>query len=143
MTTHHLHLVSDATGETINSVARACLVQFGGIEPIEHVWSLVRTGGMMTKVLQGIEANPGPVLYTMVNHELRDQLITRCTALSLPCIPVLDPVIHALAHYFGVEIRGTPGLQHVLDAEYFGPMDAMTLSPAHPASHHTQIRTPS
>jgi len=31
MTIHHLHLVSDATGETINSVARACLVQFEGI----------------------------------------------------------------------------------------------------------------
>src|SRR3546814_2201664 len=83
MTSHHLHLVSDATGETINSVARACLVQFGGIEPIEHVWSLVRTSGMMTKVLQGIEANPGPVLYTMVNHELRDQLTSRCAALTL------------------------------------------------------------
>src|SRR3546814_13592288 len=105
MTTLHRHLVADATGETIMSVARACLGQFCGIEPIEHVWSLVRTGGMMTKVLQGIEANPGPVLYTMVNHELRDQLITRCTALSLPCIPVLEPVIHALANYFGVEIR--------------------------------------
>jgi len=26
----HLHLVSDATGETINAVARACLVQFEG-----------------------------------------------------------------------------------------------------------------
>src|SRR3546814_4032005 len=123
MTTHHLHLVSDATGETINSVARACLVQFGGIEPIEHVWSLVRTGGMMTKVLQGIEAYPGPVLYTMVNHEWRDQLITRCTALSLPCIPVPDQVIHALANYFGVESRGTHCPPHVLDAESFGRID--------------------
>src|SRR3546814_2118327 len=92
----------------------------------------------MTNVLQGIEANPGPVRYTMVNHELRDQLITRCTALSLPCIPVLDPVIHALANYFGVEIRGTPGLQHVLDAEYFGRMDAMTFALAHDRSEeHT------
>ncbi|MCM0021520.1 MAG: phosphoenolpyruvate synthase regulatory protein, partial [Tagaea sp.] len=27
----HLHLVSDATGETLNGIARACLVQF------EHV----------------------------------------------------------------------------------------------------------
>src|SRR3546814_13554495 len=84
---------------------------------------------MMTKVLQGIEANPGPVLYTMVNHELRDQLITRCTALSLPCIPVLDPVIHPLANYFGVEISGPPALQPVLDAEYFGRMDAMHFEP--------------
>ena len=28
-TTHHLHLVSDATGDTIQSVARACLAQHG------------------------------------------------------------------------------------------------------------------
>lgn len=137
MTSHHLHLVSDATGETINSVARACLVQFGGVEPIEHVWSLVRTRGMMTKVVQGIEANPGPVLYTMVNHELRDQLTSRCAALGLPCIPVLDPVIHSLANYFGVEIRGTPGLQHALDAEYFSRMDAMTFALAHDDGQHT------
>jgi len=136
MTSHHLHLVSDATGETINSVARACLVQFGGVEPIEHVWSLVRTRGMMTKVLQGIESSPGPVLYTMVNRELRDQLTSCCASLGLPCIPVLDPVIHALANYFGVEIRGTPGLQHVLDAEYFSRMDAMTFALAHDDGQH-------
>src|SRR5262249_59474090 len=41
----HLHLVSDATGETINNVARACLVQFEEIEPIDHTCSLIRTSG--------------------------------------------------------------------------------------------------
>src|SRR3546814_16189399 len=46
------------------------------------------------------------------------------------------PVIHALANYFGVEIRGTPGLQHVLDAEYFGRMDAMTFALAHDDGQH-------
>ena len=50
MTVHHLHLVSDATGETINSVTRACLVQFEGVEAIEHVWSLIRTKGQMKKI---------------------------------------------------------------------------------------------
>mgnify|MGYP001340829760 FL=1 len=39
----NLHLVSDATGETINTVARACLVQFDGIEIQEHFWNLIRT----------------------------------------------------------------------------------------------------
>ena len=36
--TFHLHLVSDSTGETIQSVARACVAQFEGVEPIEHFW---------------------------------------------------------------------------------------------------------
>ena len=75
MTSYHLHLVSDATGETINSVARACLVQFRGVEPIEHLWSLIRTRRQMEKVLGSIESNPGPVLYTIVNRDLRHQLV--------------------------------------------------------------------
>ena len=38
----HLHLVSDATGETVQTVARACLVQFEGAQPTQHIWTLVR-----------------------------------------------------------------------------------------------------
>lgn len=128
---HHLHLVSDATGETLNSVARACLVQFEGVDPEEHVWSLVRTKGQMDKVLRGIEEHPGPVLFTLVNTGLRDQLMEGCRRLDVPCIAVLDPVIHRLATWFEVAIRGRPGLQHVLDAEYFERMDAMNFALAH------------
>ncbi len=131
MTIHHLHLVSDATGETINSVARACLVQFEGIEPIEHVWSLIRTKGQMEKALAGITKDPGPVLFTLVNEALRDQLLEGCRDRDVPCVPVLDPVIHRLAACFGVEIAGQPGLQHALDAEYFGRMDAMNFALTH------------
>lgn len=131
MSTTHLHLVSDATGETINSVARACLVQFRGVEPVEHVWSLIRTEGQMGKVLAGIEENPGPVLFTMVNRDLRSLLVDGCRVAGVPCIPVLDPIMHALANYFGVEVSGQPGLQHVLDSEYFERMEAMHFALAH------------
>src|SRR5690606_17669566 len=39
----HLHLVSDSTGETVTTVARAGVSQFDGVVPVEHVWSFVRT----------------------------------------------------------------------------------------------------
>ncbi len=131
MTAHHMHLVSDATGETVNSVARACLVQFAGVEPIEHNWTLIRTKGQMFKVLRGIEEYPGAVLFTIVNDELRTVLVEGCRKLSVPCIPVLDPVIHALAAYLKVEISGRPGLQHEMDAEYFHRIDAMNYALTH------------
>ena len=38
----HLHLISDATGETVQAVGRACLAQFEGATPTEHIWTLVR-----------------------------------------------------------------------------------------------------
>ena len=127
----HLHLVSDATGETINSVARACLVQFEGVEPTEHVWTLIRTPGQMVKVLAGIEANSGIVLFTLVNEQLRATLKEGCRRLQVPCISVLDPVIGALAGYLGLKSRGQPGRQHELDAEYFGRIDAMGFALSH------------
>jgi len=134
----HLHLVSDATGETINSVARACLVQFEGIEPSEHTWSLIRTPGQMDKVIAGIAAHPGPVLFTMVNEQLRTLLQDGCRRLQVPCIPVLDPVIAALGTYLGMQSRGLPGRQHELDAEYFSRIDAMSFALSHDDGQSSQ-----
>ena len=127
----HLHLVSDATGETINSVARACLVQFEEIEPTEHTWSLIRTSGQMEKVLAGIRDHAGIVLFTIVNKDLREQLVEGCRKLQMPCIAVLDPVLVALANFLGQQATGLPGRQHELDAEYFARIDAMTFALAH------------
>jgi len=136
--TFHLHLVSDATGETINSVARACLVQFEGIEPNEHAWSLIRTPGQMDKVIAGIAAHPGPVLFTIVNEQLRTLLQDGCRRLQVPCIPVLDPVIAALGTYLGMQSRGLSGRQHELDAEYFSRIDAMSFALSHDDGQSSQ-----
>jgi regulator of PEP synthase PpsR (kinase-PPPase family) len=127
----HLHLVSDSTGETVHSVARACLVQFEGVQPIEHVWSMVRTKSQVERVIAGVEANPGVVLFTLVNDVLRGILQRACRRLQIPAIPVLDPVIGALASYLGRKSRGQPGIQHMLDSEYFARIDAMTFALNH------------
>jgi regulator of PEP synthase PpsR (kinase-PPPase family) len=131
LTRFHLHLVSDSTGDTVHSVARACLVQFDGAQAIEHVWSMVRTRSQIDRVVAGIEANPGLVLFTMVNEPLRQTLQEGCRRLQVPAIPVLDPVIGALASYLGRESRGLPGKQHLLDGEYFARIDAMTFAINH------------
>lgn len=127
----HLHLVSDATGETIHSVARACLSQFEEVEPVEHNWALVRTQSQIGKVVAAIEQNPGVVMFTLVNEGLREILMEECRRLQVPCIAVLDPVIASLGNFLGVKAKGMPGRQHIMDAEYFGRIDAMTF-----ALHH-------
>ena len=127
----HLHLVSDATGETLHSVARACFVQFDGIEPVEHHWPLVRTKGQIEKIVRNIGEHPGIVLFTIVKEELRTALEIGCSRLHVPCISVLDPVIHALTAFLGLESSGKSGRQHALDANYFDRMDAMTYTLNH------------
>ncbi|MCH7540500.1 MAG: kinase/pyrophosphorylase [Proteobacteria bacterium] len=138
MKAFHLHLVSDATGETINSVARACLVQFEGVTISEHLWPMVRTQRQLEKVLAAIEEDLGAVIFTLVDDKLRVMLQEGCRALQIPCVPVLDPVIAVLAGFFGVQSRGQPGRQHVLDAEYFGRIDAMDFALNHDDGQSTQ-----
>jgi regulator of PEP synthase PpsR (kinase-PPPase family) len=127
----HLHLVSDATGETLNSITRACLVQFEDADPIEHSWTLIRTTGQMQKVLQGIQQSPGLVLYTIVDDKLRKLLVSSCRDLGVTVVPVLDPVMTALAGHFGKPARGLSGRQHAMDREYFNRIEAMDYALAH------------
>ena len=138
MTRFHLHLVSDATGDTVHSVARACLVQFEDAEAIEHIWSMVRTKAQIERVIAGVEANPGVVLFTLVNDLLRGPLQEGCRRLGVPAIPVLDPVIGALAAHLGRQSRGLPGQQHLLDNEYFARIDAMTFAINHDDGQSTR-----
>jgi regulator of PEP synthase PpsR (kinase-PPPase family) len=127
----HLHLVSDATGETLNMVARAACAQYEDVRPIEHVYALVRGPKQLERVLGEIENAPGIVMFTMVNEQLRDRLQRRCAELHTPCISVLDPAVLALGQYLGKESSHKPGSQHTMDAEYFSRIEALNYTMAH------------
>ena len=121
----NLHLVSDATGETLNSIARATVSQFEHANIAYHRWSLIRTRFQLHRVLEGIETEPGPVLSTLVEKSLRDELETFCQRLGLPVVNVLDPVMTLFQEQFGEKASARPGRQYVLDADYFRRIDAM------------------
>jgi regulator of PEP synthase PpsR (kinase-PPPase family) len=92
---------------------------------------MVRTRLQVDRVIAGVEANPGVVLYTMVNESLRQPLQECCRRLNVPAIPVLDPAIGALGAYLGRTARNLPGQQHTLNHEYFQRIDAMTFAMTH------------
>ena len=121
----HLHLISDSTGETVSLVARATLVQFEDVDTTEHIWALVRNQSQISEVIAGIKANPGFVLYTLVDDEIRHTLEKACRELNGPCLAILDPIFAALSSHLGAEIHHRPGYQHVMDAEYFKRIEAM------------------
>lgn len=134
---HHIHLVSDATGETINSIARACIAQFENVQAQEHFWSLIRTPRQLDMVMEGIRVWPGLVLYTFVDESLRKRLEDFCRSHNVPSIAVLDPVLKSMATHFGMQSAQAPGKQHALDADYFARIDAMDYALAQDDGHGT------
>ena len=127
----NLHLVSDATGETLNAIARATTVQFEHADIVYHRWSLIRTRFQLHRVLEGVEHEPGPVLSTLVDRALRGELETTCRRLDVPVVNVLDPVMNLLQDYIGEEAAARPGRQYALNADYFRRIDAMHYVLAH------------
>src|SRR6185295_9732115 len=89
----HLHLISDATGETLTTMAKAAAVQYAQVRPIEHVHPLVRTRKQLDRVLKEVEQAPGIVLYTVVKKELIEENERCCRELKVPCLHVLEPIM--------------------------------------------------
>ncbi len=127
----HLHLVSDSTGETLTTIAKAAAVQYAEVRPIEHIYPLIRTKRQMTRVLQEIGSAPGIVLYTIVNQDLAAALEQHCRELGVPCLHVLEPIMNLLESYLGAPATRIVAGQHVLDQEYFRRIDALNFSMAH------------
>ena len=127
----HLHLISDATGETLITVARAAAAQYAKVNPVEHMHPLVRTQKQIDRVLIEIEESPGIVLYTLLEENLVERLEGKCRELGLPCLSILGPVLHLFQAYLGAESTHKVGAQHTLNAEYFRRIDALNYTMLH------------
>lgn len=121
-----IHLVSDATGGTLQGLTRACLTQFELDEmPIERFWNLMRSEEQLDGVIDNIIKSPGLVLYTLVDDRLAKKLKKACRAHDIPCVSVLEPILKGLSGHFKKEVAGRPGGQYRLDKDYFDRMDSL------------------
>ncbi len=122
---HNIHLISDATGDTLSALARAAVAQFDESQVNYHRWSLIRSRLQLHRVLEGVHAEPGLVLCSLLDTALREELDAACARLGVPLLHVLDPLLELLQGQFGAPAKHKPGRQYVLDADYFRRIDAM------------------
>lgn len=127
----HVHLVSDSTGETVHQIARACIAQFPNVRTTEHVWTLVRSLNHVDAVFAGLERNPGVLLMSVVDADLRAEFERRCADKHIPHVSVLDPVVDLLGQVLGQPSRNRPGSQRQLDTAYFDRMAAVDFAVRH------------
>ncbi len=127
----HVHLVSDATGETLAGIIRATSAQFRTLIPIEHIHVLTRSEKQLDSALEDIEAAPGVVMYTMANENQRKRLVQFCERRAFPCIDVLGPTLHTFSQYLGTPVSHETGAQHNQDEEYHDRINALNFAMAH------------
>ncbi|MDR6658040.1 hypothetical protein SAMN03159423_1828 [Bradyrhizobium sp. NFR13] len=134
----HLHLVSDSTGETLITVARAVAAQYANVTPVEHVYPLVRSQKQLDRVLSEIEEAPGIVLFTLLEKDLVGRLEAKCQEINSPSLSIIGPVMQLFQAYLGASTTGRVGAQHTLNAEYFKRIDALNYSMMHDDGQHVE-----
>ena len=127
----HLHLISDATGETLIAASRAVASQYKTRQALEHVYPLVRTRKQLEDVIRAIDERPGIVLYTIADAALGANLEEACRKMGIPVVSVLEPILQVFQSYLGVPSARKVGAQHELDSDYFGRIDALNFTMMH------------
>ncbi|GGD59906.1 pyruvate, water dikinase regulatory protein [Croceicoccus mobilis] len=127
----HLHLLSDSTGETLEMIAKAALAQFEGAEIDRHFWPMVRSQQHLDRIMGEIVRNPGLVLFTLANAEIRERLENACHEAGLATVSALDQVTRSLSSLLGQEAHARPGRQHKMDEAYFARVEAIQYTIAH------------
>lgn len=128
----NLHMISNSSGETLVSVARASIAQFSNVEVREYVWSLINNEQQIDKIEKYIASHRlSFVMYTMVDDNLREYLKNRCRELKIPCIPVLSRVIREISSYIGIRPNAPKKHYEMLSDDYYSRVDAMNYVLSH------------
>lgn len=126
-----LHLVSHASGEMVEMIARNAVAQLDGVTVDRHLWKFVRNLGLVPGILAEIAQCRGIVFHSIAATDIREALDEGCLHLRVPCIFVLEPFVSQLSEYSGAPIRYRTAARDYIDEDYYQRVEAMKYTLAH------------
>ena len=126
-----LHLVSHASGEMVEMIARNAVAQLDDVTVDRHLWKYVRNLGLVPGILAEIAKCRGIVFHSIAATDIREALDEGCFHLRVPCLFVLEPFVSQLAQYSGAPIRYRTAARDFIDEDYYQRVEAMKYTLAH------------
>lgn len=126
-----LHLVSHASGELIEMLARNAIAQLDGVQAERRIWKMVRRLGQVPEILAAVAAAPGYVLHSISHTDIREALERGCSHLGVPCQYALEPLLDRLADYTGAVVLSHASSGNAFDEDYYHRVEAMKYALSH------------
>lgn len=120
-----VYVVSDAAGDTGELVVRAAIAQFHPINAEIRRAPFVTDEASLQRIALQAKGADAIVLYTLVIPHLRDSMRKLAETSGVVAIDLLGSFIETLEMRTGRKSREEPGLNHVLDADYFRKVEAV------------------
>ncbi|AFZ68355.1 pyruvate, water dikinase regulatory protein [Deinococcus peraridilitoris] len=130
---YHVFIVSDATGLSAETAARAALAQFDldrrDTQLHRHV-GLTSTADL-PGIVREAKAKGGVILHTLATADWSKRLSTLAQEHHVRTLDLLGLTVQVFSEAFGVTPRETPSPHHRLDAAYFQRIEAMEWTVRH------------
>lgn len=130
-TTIVLHLVSHASGELVEMLARNAVAQLEGVVVERRLWKMVRRLGQIPEILGAVAGSRGYVVHSISHTDIREALEEGCRRMRVPCQFALEPLISHLARHFDVPVRFSTSSGDAFDDDYYRRVEAMKYALTH------------
>ena len=123
-----IYSMSDSTGQTAETLAKAAIRQFREIQEIRHIpLPRISRAEQIHKIMQVLDqTRPCMIAYTLSVPSLKDVLHARAAEYKIPAVDLLDPLVQTMSIQLGVTPpRNESGILHQLDEEYFRRIEAV------------------
>lgn len=123
-----IYSMSDSTGQTADTLSKAAIRQFKEVREVRHI-PLPRISRLeqIDKIVEVLsQTRPCMIAYTLSVPILKEKLNAQATALKIPVVDLLGPLVQTISQQIGVTPpRHESGILHQLDEEYYGRIEAV------------------
>jgi len=123
-----IFIISDGTGQTAESVMRACRLQFDGIPMSVQTFPNVTDAEQLERLMRLASQQKALVVTTPVRPEQRAEAERLAQHFRLKLVDIIGGPLKALSNYLRVRPKGSPGLMYRADEDYFKRVEAVEFS---------------
>jgi [pyruvate, water dikinase]-phosphate phosphotransferase / [pyruvate, water dikinase] kinase len=125
-----IFLVSDHTGETAASAARAAMSQFR-TRWRYRFFGEIREESQVLRMMELARDLGTIVLYTLSRDSVAEAIRRRGVEMGVPVVDLLGPVMETVASHYQLKREFRPGPQHGFTDEHFRRVDAVEFAVRH------------
>jgi regulator of PEP synthase PpsR (kinase-PPPase family) len=124
-------IISDGTGTTAKSIARAVITQYPNHEILFTSYNNVRDKNKIDRIINEASIHHDLILYTIVSKELREHIQYSTLKANVRSVDLLGPLLNNFSEIVDKVPNLTPGLLHNADAKYYQKVDALEFTLGH------------
>lgn len=124
-------VISDGTGETASSMARAAMTQFKEKDVVFTRYKNVRSKEQIEAIFNEAAIHHDIVVYTIVSTEIRQFIQDISKKKHVRSVDLMGPMLEAFSNYFEAEPVYQPGLYHAVNDQYFKRVAAIEFTLNH------------